>query len=210
MSDAAKRIFDVIAAGCGVVLLLPLLALAALVIKMTSPGPVFFRQTRIGRNERPFMIYKFRTMIADAPSRGPQITLGADPRITSFGAILRRYKIDELPQLFNVIAGDMSLVGPRPETPDYVALYTPAQRREIFRIRPGITDNASILFRNESELLGRAENPLDCYVNVILPRKGALYMDYVRNRSFLGDIAIIWRTIMIILNRQGHDHDQPV
>lgn len=200
MSDAAKRIFDLVVAGCGLLLILPILAAIALTIKLTSDGPVLFRQVRVGRREQPFRIMKFRTMTADAPSRGPQITLGADPRITPVGTVLRRYKLDELPQLFNVVFGDMSLVGPRPETPDYVAHYPIDERREIFQVRPGITDNASIIFSNESELLGRAENPLDYYVNVILPKKRALYLDYVRNRSFIGDIAIIWRTIAVIFN----------
>jgi len=200
VSDAAKRIFDLAVAGSGLLLILPILAAIALTIKLTSDGPVLFRQVRVGRREQPFRIMKFRTMTADAPSRGPQITLGADPRITSVGAVLRRYKLDELPQLFNVVYGDMSLVGPRPETPDYVAHYPVGERREISQVRPGITDNASIIFSNESELLGRAENPLDFYVNVILPKKRAIYLDYVRNRSFFGDLAIIWRTIAVILN----------
>jgi lipopolysaccharide/colanic/teichoic acid biosynthesis glycosyltransferase len=200
VSDAAKRIFDLVVAGGGLLLILPIIAAIALTIKLTSDGPVLFRQVRVGRREQPFSIMKFRTMTADAPSRGPQITLGADPRITPVGAVLRRYKLDELQQLFNVVFGDMSLVGPRPETPDYVAHYPIGERREIFQVRPGITDNASITFSNESELLGRAENPLDYYVNVILPKKRALYLDYVRNRSFFGDIAIIWRTIAVILN----------
>lgn len=203
MSDAAKRIFDLIVAGCGLLAILPGLAIIALAIKQTSEGPVFFRQVRVGRNERPFRIMKFRTMTVDAPLRGPQITMGADPRITPIGTVLRRYKLDELPQLFNVVWGDMSLVGPRPETPDYVALYPQDERREILQVRPGITDNASIIFSNESELLGRAEDPLAYYVSTILPKKRALYLDYVRNRSFFGDIAIIWRTIVVILNSRG-------
>ncbi len=203
MSDAAKRTFDLIVAGCGLLVILPALIIIALAIKKTSEGPVFFRQIRVGRNERPFRIMKFRTMTVDAPLRGPQITMGADPRITPIGTVLRRYKLDELPQLFNVVWGDMSLVGPRPETPDYVALYPQDERREIFQVRPGITDNASIIFSNESELLGRAEDPLDYYVSTILPKKRALYLDYVRNRSFFGDIAIVWRTILVILNSRG-------
>jgi len=203
VSDAAKRTFDLIVAGCGLLVILPALIIIALAIKKTSEGPVFFRQIRVGRNERPFRIMKFRTMTVDAPLRGPQITMGADPRITPIGTVLRRYKLDELPQLFNVVWGDMSLVGPRPETPDYVALYPQDERREIFQVRPGITDNASIIFSNESELLGRAEDPLDYYVSTILPKKRALYLDYVRNRSFFGDIAIVWRTILVILNSRG-------
>lgn len=200
MSHTAKRIFDLVVAGCGLLLVLPVMAIIAVMIMTTSKGPVIFRQIRVGRHERPFRIMKFRTMAADAPSLGPQITLSADPRITPVGALLRRYKLDELPQLINVVLGDMSLVGPRPETPDYVALYPPEERHEIFQVRPGITDNASIIFSNESELLGHAENPLDYYVSVILPKKRSLYLDYVRNRSFFGDIVIIWRTILVVFN----------
>lgn len=203
MSNAAKRIFDLVVAGCGLALIIPVMAVIGLIIKTTSEGPILFRQIRIGRNEQPFRIMKFRTMLVDAPSQGVQITVGADPRITPVGAVLRRYKLDELPQLINVILGDMSLVGPRPETPNYVALYPANERREIFQVRPGITDNASIIFRDESELLGRAADPLDCYVNVVLPKKRSLYLDYVRNRSFFGDIVIIWRTILVILNWRG-------
>lgn len=203
MSDTTKRIFDFVVAGCGLLLTLPIMIIIGLIIKATSEGPVIFRQIRVGRNERPFRIMKFRTMTANAPSQGAQITVGTDPRITPIGAVLRRYKLDELPQLLNVIKGDMSLVGPRPETPDYVALYPPDERREIFRVRPGITDNASIIFSSESELLGLADNPLDYYANVILPKKRALYLDYARNRSLFGDIEIIWRTILVILNWRG-------
>lgn len=203
MSETAKRIFDFVVAGCGLLFIIPVMVIIGLIIKATSEGPVLFRQIRVGRNERPFRIMKFRTMIVNAPSQDAQITVGADPRITPIGAMLRRYKLDELPQLVNVILGDMSLVGPRPETPDYVALYPADERREIFRVRPGITDNASIIFSNESELLGLAEDPLDYYANVILPKKRALYLDYARNRSFFGDIGIIWRTILVILNWRG-------
>lgn len=202
MSDVAKRTFDFVVAGCGLLLIIPVMAIIGLAIKITSEGPVFFRQVRVGRNEQPFRIMKFRTMSANAPSQGAQITVGADPRITPIGAVLRRYKLDELPQLINVVLGDMSLVGPRPETPNYVAFYPADERREIFQVRPGITDNASIIFSNESELLGLTDNPLDYYTNVILPKKRALYLEYVRNRSFLGDIEIIWRTILAILHQR--------
>lgn len=203
MSDAAKRTFDLVVAGCGLLLIIPVMVIIGLVIKATSDGPILFRQVRIGRSEKPFRIMKFRTMSANAPLQGAQITIGADPRITPIGAFLRRYKLDEIPQLINVVMGDMSLVGPRPETPDYVALYPSDERREIFRVRPGITDNASIIFSNESDLLSLADNPLDYYSNVILPKKRTLYLEYVRNRSFLGDLGIIWRTILVILNQRG-------
>jgi lipopolysaccharide/colanic/teichoic acid biosynthesis glycosyltransferase len=203
VNDALKRLFDLTAAGLGVIFLLPVFAVIAIAIKATSDGPVFFRQTRVGRDERPFRIFKFRTMRPEIGSGSPTITIGDDPRITRVGAVLRRFKLDELPQLFNVIRGDMSVVGPRPETPDYVALYPAAERREIFQVRPGITDNASIAFSNESDLLGNVADPLGYYVDAILPRKRALYLDYVRHRSLFGDIRIIWRTMMVILNRSG-------
>lgn len=203
MNDALKRLFDLAVAGLGVLLLLPIFAAIAIAIKATSTGPVLFRQARVGRGERPFRIFKFRTMRPDPGSGRPSITIGDDPRITRVGAILRRFKLDELPQLFNVIRGDMSLVGPRPETPDFVALYPAAERREIFQVRPGITDNASIAFSNESDILGNVDDPLGYYVDVILPRKRALYLDYVRHRSCFGDIRIIWRTMVVILNRSG-------
>lgn len=206
MSDALKRLFDLAVAGAGLLLLSPAFVAIAALVKATSAGPVFFRQTRIGRCERPFNILKFRTMTS-AAANGPQITVGDDARITRTGKVLRKYKFDELPQLINVIRGDMSLVGPRPETPDYVALYPVDERKEIFTIRPGITDEAAIEFRNESEILGRAPDPLNYYVDVILPRKRMLYLQYVRHRSFVGDIVIIWRTILAIFDRPGSNYE---
>jgi lipopolysaccharide/colanic/teichoic acid biosynthesis glycosyltransferase len=203
VNDALKRLFDLTVAGLGVLLLLPIFAMIALAIKATSEGPVFFRQTRVGRGERPFCIFKFRTMRTDTGPDRPSITIGNDSRITKVGAVLRRFKLDELPQLFNVICGDMSLVGPRPETPDYVALYPAEERCEIFQVRPGITDNASIIFSNESNVLGSVTDPFAYYVEVILPRKRALYLDYVRHHSCISDIGIIWRTVVVILSRSG-------
>jgi lipopolysaccharide/colanic/teichoic acid biosynthesis glycosyltransferase len=203
VNDALKRLFDLTVAGLGVLLLLPVFALIAIAIKATSAGPVFFCQTRVGRGERPFRIFKFRTMKTHTGPGRPSITIGNDCRITKVGALLRRFKLDELPQLFNVILGDMSVVGPRPETPDYVALYPPEERQEIFQVRPGITDNASIIFSNESDVLGSVTDPFAYYIDVILPRKRALYLDYVRNRSCIGDISIIWRTVLVILNGSG-------
>jgi lipopolysaccharide/colanic/teichoic acid biosynthesis glycosyltransferase len=208
VSDAFKRLFDLMLASTGLLVLSPAFVAVAIAIKATSEGPVFFRQTRIGRGERPFRILKFRTMIAEASSTGPQITVGADSRITRIGLFLRKYKLDELPQLINVIHGDMSLVGPRPETPDYVSLYPVEERREIFTIRPGITDEAAIEFRNESEILASVPDPLHYYVDVILPRKRAFYLQYARHRTFLGDIGIIWRTIQAIFDRSRPNHEQ--
>ncbi len=191
----AKRLFDLLCAGLGLWVLSPLLLLVALWIKLDSPGPVMFRQERVGRGGRPFFIHKFRTMRVDAPSLGPQITVGADARITRSGRWLRASKIDELPQLWDVLRGAMSLVGPRPEVPRYVALY-PAELREIvLSVRPGITDPASLSFRHESDLLAKAADPEREYVEVIMPMKLKLAADYVRNASLGGDIRLILATL---------------
>jgi lipopolysaccharide/colanic/teichoic acid biosynthesis glycosyltransferase len=159
-----KRLFDIALAALLFALLLPLFAAISLWIALDSRGGVFFRQHRVGRNGALFRIHKFRTMVVDAPARGPAVTAGNDRRITRAGQFLRRYKLDELPQLIDVLAGHMSLVGPRPEVPQYVALYPPATRELILSIRPGITDEASILFRDESELLSACADPHTTYV----------------------------------------------
>jgi len=164
-------------------------------VKLDSPGPVFFRGERIGRGGRPFRMFKFRSMRVSPPGSGLQITIAGDARITRSGAVLRRYKLDELPQLIDVLLGRMSLVGPRPEVAQYVAAYPPAARDVVLSIRPGITDPASIEFRNESEILGAAANPEHEYIETILPRKIAVYRSYVANRSWLGDMRIILRTL---------------
>jgi lipopolysaccharide/colanic/teichoic acid biosynthesis glycosyltransferase len=192
-----KRLVDVVAAVSGLLLLAPVLAFIALAVRIDSEGPALFRQTRVGRDGRTFQILKFRSMYHAGHSRdgAAQITAAADPRITRCGALLRRTKLDELPQLINVLRGDMSLVGPRPEVPRYVAMYPPDARVEILSVRPGITDEAAIEFRDESEILGRSEDPERTYVEVILPRKIQLYQDYVRHRSLLGDLGIILRTL---------------
>lgn len=195
----AKRTFDLLASIVGLVLLLPLFLAIATWIKMDGSGPIFFRQERIGRNCRPFRIFKFRTMTVDASKSGLQLTVGSDPRITRSGAVLRRYKLDELPQLLNVVRGDMSLVGPRPEVPRYVAHYSDAQRARILSVRPGITDPASIAFVDESDLLSGADDPERTYIESVLPRKLRLYEDYVRSRSFWGDLRIIFQTIAVSL-----------
>jgi len=191
----AKRAFDFLASVAGLALLLPLFLAIAIWIKMDGSGPVFFRQERVGRNGRPFRIFKFRTMAFDASKRGLQLTVGADPRITRSGAVLRRYKLDELPQLLNVACGDMSLVGPRPEVPRYVAHYSDSQRADILSVRPGITDPASIAFVNENDLLSAADDPERMYIESVLPRKLRLYEDYIRNRSFWGDVRLIFQTL---------------
>jgi lipopolysaccharide/colanic/teichoic acid biosynthesis glycosyltransferase len=191
----AKRLFDILCSGIGLLLLSPLLLAVAAWIKLDSRGPVMFRQERVGRHGRPFRIHKFRTMRVDAPKLGPQITIGDDARITRSGRWLRASKVDELPQLWDVLRGAMSLVGPRPEVPRYVALYPAALRELVLSVRPGITDPASLSFRNESELLAKAADPEREYVEVVMPMKLNLAADYVRNASLLGDIRLILATL---------------
>jgi lipopolysaccharide/colanic/teichoic acid biosynthesis glycosyltransferase len=191
----SKRAFDVIAALLGLVLLAPLLVLVALLIKLDSTGPVFFRQERMGKRFRPFHIYKFRTMVQDAPHKGGPITFGADPRITKLGRLLRQTKIDELPQLINVLRGEMSFVGPRPEVRPYVELFR-VDYEEILQIVPGITDLASVQYRDETEILGRFEDPEAAYVVHILPDKIKLAKEYVRRSSLFFDITLIVKTLL--------------
>ena len=154
-----KRLFDLVFTIPGIIILSPVLLVLAIWVHFDSNGPIFFRQERVGRYGVPFRIFKFRTMVVDAEKQGKQITVGTDKRVTRSGEVLRHYKLDELPQLFNVILGDMSLVGPRPEVPRYIAEYTEEERQEVLSVRPGITDNASIEFRSENEILGRADDP---------------------------------------------------
>lgn len=196
-SLALKRLFDIAASAIGLLLLAPVLLGIAIWIKRDSPGPVFFRQERIGRHGQPFRIYKFRSMRQD--NTGLQITVGEDARITRSGRFIRAYKLDELPQLINVLLGDMSLVGPRPEVPRYVALYPAEVRAEVLSVRPGITDLASVQYRSESMLLAQSSNPEQTYVDTILPAKLALCRQYVRERSFWLDLRIIGMTLGILL-----------
>lgn len=195
----SKRMFDIAASLAGLMLLAPLFALVALWIKLDSPGPVLFRQQRVGRHGAPFSIYKFRTMAAAAGAT-LQLTVGRDSRITRAGQFLRRYKLDELPQLINVLQGAMSLVGPRPEVPRYVACYPPEVRAIVLSVAPGITDWASILYREESAILGRAADPERAYRETILPAKLDYYVRYVRERSFWTDLRIIFRTLAAIVH----------
>lgn len=190
-----KRIFDIICSGLGLIVLSPFLLFVAIRIKMGSDGPVFFKQIRVGEKGKEFKILKFRTMVVDAEKLGRQITVGNDNRITKIGAFLRKYKIDELPQLINVFKGDMSLVGPRPEVPRYVNMYTDEQRK-VLDVKPGITDLASIRYRDENELLGKAENPDEFYINTIMPDKLALNMEYINKSNVFFDIYIILQTIL--------------
>jgi lipopolysaccharide/colanic/teichoic acid biosynthesis glycosyltransferase len=195
---AARRALDVAVAGVGLLVLAPLLAVIALLVRATSAGPVLFRQERIGRGMVPFHLLKFRTMVADAPSRGPAITVGADPRVTPVGALLRRTKLDELPQLMNVLRGDMSLVGPRPEVPAYVALYGEVERR-IFTVRPGITDPSSLHYHDESAVLAGYPDPERAYREIVLPHKIALSLAYVDTRSVWTDVGLLVRTALRLL-----------
>ena len=195
----AKRLFDLLASGIGLLVLAPVLLGIALAIKLESRGPVFFRQERVGRFGKAFRIHKFRTMVTDAERRGLQITVGADARVTKVGAVLRKYKLDELAQLIDVFLGDMSLVGPRPEVPRYVACYPAGAREIVLSVKPGITDRASIEYKDENEILGKAADPHKAYVDEVLPVKIRYYVDYVRNRSFWGDIRIIFATLLAIV-----------
>lgn len=192
----SKRLFDILSSLVGLVLLLPLFFIVSLLIKLDSHGPIFFRQIRVGKNGVTFRIFKFRTMSADAETRGLQVTTSADQRITRIGGILRKYKIDELPQLINVLTGEMSLVGPRPEVPQYVAHYPSETKEIVLSVSPGITDNASIQFRNENELLEGKSDPEKYYIETILPKKLDMYVDYVQNRTFLNDIKLIFKTLL--------------
>lgn len=192
-----KRLFDIVASFCGIVILFPLIVIVSILIKLTSKGPVLFKQVRVTKNGRLFKIYKFRTMRENSEGN-KQITVGNDSRITGIGHILRKTKLDELPQLFNVLKGEMSLVGPRPEVPKYVELYTEEQR-EILKVSAGITDYASIYFSNESELLGAAENPEEFYIKKIMPYKIELNKKYIKEIGIVTDIKLIILTILKIL-----------
>ena len=191
-----KRLFDMAASGIGLLLLAPLLLALAVWIKCDSAGPVFFLQERVGLHGKLFRIIKFRSMRQH--HAGPQITVGADARITRSGRFIRAYKLDELPQLINVLLGDMSLVGPRPEVPRYVALYPADVREEVLSVRPGMTDLASVQYRSESDLLAASSDPELTYTTVILPAKLALYQQYVRQRSLWLDVRIICVTFGIL------------
>jgi len=196
-----KRLFDSSISFCGLILVFPVFVLVALWIKIDSRGSVFFRQERVGFQGSLFRIHKFRTMVLDAEKEGKQITIGADPRITTVGRFLRKYKLDELPQLIDVFVGDMSLVGPRPEVPKYIDCYSDDEKHDVLSVKPGITDNASIEFRDESKLLASSNDPESTYINEVLPKKIALYRKYVRERSFFGDVEIIFRTIFLIIKK---------
>lgn len=195
---AAKRAMDVVLSGAALLVLWPLLLAIALAVKLDSPGPVFYRQVRVGKDGKPFRIFKFRTMVADADKMGPAITVGRDSRITRVGAFLRKTKLDELAQLLNVLPGQMSFVGPRPEVEEYVKRYTPYQR-QVLLVRPGITDYASIAYRNESDLLARSADPRRMYIEQIMPAKIELNMRYLREISPVTDVKLIGRTLVAVI-----------
>ena len=195
---ALKRLMDVVISGGALLVIWPVLLLIAVAIKIDDPGPVFYRQVRVGRDGKEFRIYKFRTMVVDADKKGLQITVGRDNRITRMGALLRKTKLDELAQLINVFTGEMSFVGPRPEVPKYVNLYTPYQR-QVLLVRPGITDYASIAYRNENDLLDGAEDPEKMYIETIMPDKIELNMKYLREISPIADIRLILSTIVAVI-----------
>ena len=196
-----KRIFDIIASGLGLIVLLPVFLLIFLWIKLDSKGPVFYRQVRVGKNNKDFRIFKFRSMYVDS-NKGSLVTIGGrDPRITRSGYFIRKYKLDELPQLINVFVGDMSLVGPRPEVRHYVNYWTEEQMK-VLDVRPGITDPASIKYRNENELLEAAEDPEKYYIETIMQEKIKLYLEYVEKSSFFYDIKIIFKTFWTIIKER--------
>lgn len=190
----AKRLFDLFWSLLGLVLLSPLLVLVAIAVRLEDGGPVFFRQVRIGQQGRPFRIWKFRTMVVDAERQGRSITVGEDPRITRIGRFLRNTKLDEIPQLLNVAVGEMSLVGPRPEVPRYVELYSEAQRA-ILGLRPGITDLASIKYRHESELLAESADPDQTYIQLLLPDKIRINLAYASRAGLWSDFLVILATL---------------
>jgi lipopolysaccharide/colanic/teichoic acid biosynthesis glycosyltransferase len=196
-----KRLFDILASGCGLLVLSPIFIIVAIWIKLDSPGPVFYRQTRVGRHNKDFRIFKFRSMRVGS-DKGSLVTIGGrDPRVTRSGYFIRKFKIDELPQLINVFSGDMSLVGPRPEVRHYVNYWTPEQMR-VLDVRPGITDPASIRFRNENELLEKAQDPERYYIDVIMQEKIKLYLEYVEKSSFWYDIKLIFQTFKVIITER--------
>ena len=197
----AKRLLDVVAAALGLLLLFPVFVAIAVAIKLESPGPVFFRQERVGRHGRPFRIFKFRTMAGAAAGGGPQVTAAGDSRVTPVGAWLRRFKLDELAQLIDVLQGTMSLVGPRPELPRYVAHYPAELREALLAVRPGITDPAALAFRDEARLLAAEPDPERAYIERVLPAKLRLSAEYSAHASFGSDLRVLWRSLAALAGR---------
>ena len=196
ISNGVKRPFDFISCLIGFIILLPVFIIIGLAVKLTSVGPIFFRGIRIGRLGKPFRIFKFRTMVPNAEEIGGPSTASDDSRLTKIGKFLKKYQLDELPQLLNVIKGEMSLVGPRPEVPMYIDIMTEEQKKIILSIRPGMTDLASLWDFHEGEVLKGSSDPEKTYMEKIRPEKIRLQMEYVKNRSFVLDLKIIFRTII--------------
>lgn len=190
-----KRLFDIVFASIGLLVLSPVFLVISIWIKLDSEGPIFFRQRRVGQHQKDFFIHKFRTMYVDAEKRGLKITVGEDPRITKSGRFLRKFKIDEFPQFIDVFVGTMSIVGPRPEVPQYVAKYPEDKRNKLFTMKPGITDWASVKFKNENEILSKSLDPEKTYIEEILPIKISYYETYLNQASFLNDVKIILLTV---------------
>lgn len=195
-----KRLFDIVASGLGLIALSPLFAVLAVWIKTDSKGPVFYRQTRVGKNGKDFRLYKFRSMRPDSDKLGLITVGGHDPRVTKSGYYIRKYKLDEFPQLINVFKGDMSLVGPRPEVRKYVDMYTPEQMK-VLAVRPGITSLASIRYRNENEILAEAADPDRTYIEKVMPDKLAIDLEYVDKANLLNDIRLIFSTFKEIVTK---------
>ena len=190
-----KRVCDFILSLIGIIVLSPIFIIVSIAIKLDSRGKILFLQKRVGRYGKEFNIYKFRTMVSNAEKLGKQITVGNDNRITKVGSFLRKYKIDELPQLFNVLKGDMSLVGPRPEVPKYVKLYSDEQKK-VLNVRPGITDMASLRYKDENEILGKVDNPEEYYINVIMKDKLNLNLEYIEKSNIFFDLYLIIKTVV--------------
>lgn len=195
-----KRVFDIFFSGLGLVALFPVFVVIAIWIKKDSDGEVFFRQVRVGLNGQLFKIHKFRTMAVNTEKQSG-LTIGNDKRITNAGKFLRKYKLDELPQLIDVFIGKMSLVGPRPEIPEFMNLYSEYDRRKILSVKPGITDRASIEMVDENEILGKYDNPRQAYIDIIMPMKAKYYIDYANNHNIWSDFVLILRTFLKIVSR---------
>ena len=194
-----KRTFDIVVSSICLILLSPLFLIVSMIIKLDSRGPVFYKQIRVGKDSADFLLYKFRSMRINSDKEG-LLTVGEkDSRVTKTGFYLRKYKLDELPQLINVVKGEMSFVGPRPEVRKYVDLYDEKQR-QVLKIRPGITDNASIIYRNENEMLSNTPDPETLYINKIMPDKLKINLEYLNNNSFTSDLKIIFRTIKAVFS----------
>lgn len=195
-----KRLFDIVASGCGLLVLSPIFIILAIWIKIDSDGPVFYRQVRVGRYNKDFKLFKFRSMRVGADKKGLITVGGHDPRVTRSGYYIRKYKLDEFPQLINVFIGDMSLVGPRPEVRKYVDMYTPEQMH-VLDVRPGITSLASIRYRNENDILAASDDPDKCYIEKVMPDKLAIDLEYVANHSFFYDVKLIFMTFWEIITK---------